>query len=123
MRRVSLYSLVGALVLLTACSNLGALGNILGSLGGIGGAQQQQGQIEVEIRQVDVNAQRIHVRTRGGETGSVRFDNQTQVIYRQQRYPVTALEPGDIAVMQVQEIQGNELYASRIEVTQSVRGR
>lgn len=123
MRRESLYSLVGALVLLTACSNLGALGDILGGLGGIGGAQQQQGQVEVEIRQVDVNAQRIHVRTRTGETGSVRFDNQTQVIYRQQSYPVTALEPGDIAVMQVQEIQGNELYASRIEVTQNVRDR
>jgi uncharacterized protein (DUF2141 family) len=122
MRRASLLSVAGALVLLSACSNLGALGNILGALGGLGG-QQQQSQIEVEIRQVDVNAQRIHVRTRSGETGSVRFDSQTQVIYRQQSYPVTALEPGDIAVMQVQQTQGNELYASRIDVTRSAQER
>lgn len=118
-----------ALVALTACSaggGLGALGNILGTLGGAAGGQGQQGQqgqIQAEIQQVDTNSQRLHLRTQSGESGSVRFDGNTEVIYRQQRYPVTALERGDIVNLTVQQISGNELYASRVDVVQSVQER
>jgi outer membrane biogenesis lipoprotein LolB len=123
MRRTSLSALTAALLLLSACSGLGSLGDILGSIGGTGQQQQQQGQMQVEVQQIDTNGQRIYMRTQNGQSGYVRFDSQTQVIYRQQQYPVTALERGDIVVMQVQQISQNELYASRIDVTQSVRDR
>lgn len=122
MRRTSLSALTACLLLLGACSGLGSLGDILGSIGG-GGNQQQQGQMQVEVQQIDTNGQRIYIRTQNGQSGYVRFDSQTQVIYRQQRYPVTALERGDIVVMQVQQISQNEMYATRIDVTQSVRDR
>jgi predicted membrane metal-binding protein len=122
MRRVALSAFAATLILASACSGLGSLGNILGALGGIGG-QQQQNQMQVEVQQLDTNGQRIYVRTQNGQSGYVRFDSQTLVVYRQQQYPVTALERGDIAVMQVQQTSQNELYASRIDVTQSVRER
>lgn len=124
MHRTSLSGLAAALLLLSACAGLGSIGDILGSIGGTGQQQQQQqGQMQAEVQQIDTNGQRIYIRTQNGQSGYVRFDSQTQVIYRQQRHPVTALERGDIVVMQVQQISQNELYASRIDVTQSVRDR
>jgi hypothetical protein len=43
------------------------------------------------------------------------------VVYQQQQYPVTSLEQGDRVTMQVQQTSQNQLYASRIDVTQSVQ--
>ncbi|HUF65276.1 MAG TPA: hypothetical protein VMM17_04800 [Gemmatimonadaceae bacterium] len=123
MRRTLLSSLTAGLVLLTSCAQLGSLGDLLGAIGGPGGAQQQQAQLQAEVQQVDANSQRLYVRTQQGQSGAVRFDNRTVVVYRQQQYPITALERGDIVVMQLHEIAQNELYASRIEVTQSVQER
>jgi hypothetical protein len=123
MRRTSLSTLAAGLVLLSGCAGLGSIGDILGSIGGTGQQQQQQGQMQVEVQQIDTNGQRIYIRTQNGQSGYVRFDSQTQVVYRQQRYPVTALERGDIVVMQVQQISQNELYASHIDVRQSARDR
>lgn len=125
MRRTYLSISGAALLLLSACSSLGSLGDILGAVGGGGSgrSQQQQGRIEAEIRQVDTNNQRISIRSENGQSGSVRFDQETQVIYGRQRYPVTSLERGDIVSIQVQQISGNELYASRIDVRQSVQDR
>jgi hypothetical protein len=122
MRRTWLSGFTAGLLLLTACAGLGSIGDILGSIGGTG-QQQQQGQMQAEVQQIDTNGQRIYIRTQNGQSGYVRFDSQTQVIYRQQQYPVTALERGDIVVMQIQQISQNELYAARIDVTQSVRDR
>lgn len=125
MRRSLLPSLTAGLMLLTSCAQLGSLGDLLGAIGGSGGAQQQQqqAQLQAEVQQVDANSQRLYVRTQQGQSGAVRFDNRTVVVYRQQQYPITALERGDIVVMQLHEISQNELYASRIEVTQSVQER
>ena len=121
--------LIGATMLgLSGCGGsgaLGTLGNVLGGVLGQGGGaqQQQQQQIQAEIQQVDTNGQRVHVRTSQGENGSVRFDQNTAVIYRQQQYPVTALERGDLVTLTVQQISQNELYASRIDVVQSIQER
>ena len=126
MRALRTLALALVLSTLTACAGgggLGALGDILGTLGGGTGGQAQQGQIQAEIQRVDTNDQRIHLRTQAGETGSVRFDGNTEVIYLQQRYPVTALEPGDIVNLTVQQLSQNELYASRVDVVQSVQER
>jgi hypothetical protein len=119
-----LASLAALMATLPACAgaNLGTLGDILGGVAG-GGAGAQQGQLLAEVQSVDAGQQRIVVRTEQGQTGSVRFDQNTVVVYRQQQYPVTALERGDIARMQVQQTTDNQIYASRIDVEQSVQER
>jgi hypothetical protein len=121
--------LVVATTLLTTTAgcagvNLGSIGNVLGGvLGSVAGVGEQPGQLVVEVQGVDARRQLIHVRTQHGETGAVMYDQNTVVVYQRQQYPVTALEPGDIAGMQVQEIDRNRLYTSRIDVQQSVRDR
>jgi hypothetical protein len=120
MRGRSLLTAAVTLTLLAGCSNMGSIGNVLGSvLGGMGGQQQQQ-QIDAEITQVDPNSGRIYVRTQDGQTGAIRVDSQTQVVYNNQRYPVTSLERGDVVRIQLQQTQNNELYATRIDVLRSV---
>jgi hypothetical protein len=113
--------------ILTGCAgaNLGALGDVLGGVlgGGAGQQQQQQQQLVVEVQGVNAQQQTIQVRTQEGQTGAVLFDQNTVVVYRQQQYPVTALERGDVATMQVQQIDQNRVYASRIDVQQSVQDR
>lgn len=127
MRVRPLFVLVTSLLLTTACSGgggLGALGDILGSVGGGGaGGQQQQQQVQAEIQQVDSQNQRIHVRIQNGQTGSLRYDQQTTVVYRQQQYPVTALERGDMVNIQVMQSGQNDLYAARVDVVQSIQER
>ena len=121
MRSRSLLTAATMLVLVTGCSNLGTIGNVLGSvLGGMGG-QQQQNQIEAQIEQVDLNSGRLYVRTRDGQQGTVRVDNQTMVVFNNQRYPVTSLERGDVVRIQIQQTRNNELYATRVDVIQSAR--
>lgn len=112
-----------ALLLVTGCAgaNLGTLGEILGA--GLPGSQQQQGAVEGEVRQVDQRSQQISIQTRDGRTGQVRYDNRTEVVYRQQRHPVSALEPGDVVSLQVQQDARGNLYTSRIDVLQSVQER
>lgn len=116
-----------ALSTLSGCAgtNLGALGDILGGVMNPGGGQQQQqqGQVVAEIQSVDTRQQVIQIRTQQGQTGSVFFDQNTVVIYQQQQYPVTALERGDVASIQIQQTSQNQLYASRIDVQQSVQER
>lgn len=114
-----------ALMLATAaCSGntLGTLGDILG--GAVGGQQgAQSGELRVEVRSIDTQRQEIQVATEQGQTGAVLYDQNTAVVYRQQQYPVSALERGDVVRMQVQETQQGALYASRIDVEQSVQER
>jgi hypothetical protein len=116
---------MAAVLSMTGCAGgaLGGLGDILeGVLGQPGPGGQGQGQVEVEVQGLNTQQQLIQVRTRDGQTGGVRYDQNTVVVYRQQQYPVTALERGDIAVMTVHEVQGG-VYVSRIDVTQSVQER
>lgn len=120
MRNRSLMTAAMSLVLLTGCSNMGSIGNVLGSvLGGMGGQQRQQQSLDVEIQQVDANSGRLYVRTQDGQQGTIRVDNNTQVVFNNQRYPVTALERGDVVRIQTQQTQNNELYATRIDVLRS----
>jgi hypothetical protein len=121
------FAALGTTAVLSGCGALGTLGtlaqigDLLGVLGGPSG--QQAGRIAAEVRQVDMRQQAIHLQTEDGQRGAVRYDQRTQVVYRQQSYPVTALEPGDLVLAEVQQTGQNELYVSQIEVTQSVRER
>lgn len=130
MKRHSIRQLVAmgvTAMALSGCAgtNLGTLGDILGgAMGGMGGAGgQQQGQVLVEVQGVDTRQQVIAVRTEQGQQGNVLFDQNTQVVYQNQQYPVTALERGDVVVMQLQQTQQGAPYASRIDVRQSVQER
>lgn len=128
MLRNSIRAGITALAITAACTACG--GNTLGQLGqvlsaaGVGGAQQQgqaqQGQITATVSQINTQQRTIQVRTTSGQTGTVSYDQNTVVVYQQQQYPVTALEQGDVVSMTVQQVSQNQLYASRIDVTQSV---
>jgi len=101
---------------MTACANTGGLGGILGSVLGGGQGNQLQG----AISGVDTRSQQIGVQQSNGQTVWVRYDNNTQVIYQNQNYPVTALERGDQVVATLQDAGNGSYYASTIQVTQSV---
>jgi hypothetical protein len=131
MRFASTLSLLVGLTVLPGCAGgggmggLGGLGDILGSvMGGAAGTQQQQAQqVQAEVQQLDTQRQRVAIRTSQGQTGSVLYDDRTVVVYRQQQYPVTALERGDIVNMQLVQTSQNEIYVARVDVVQSVQER
>lgn len=116
-----------AVLTLSGCAgtNLGALGDVLGGAMGGAGQQggQQNGQVLAEVQNVDTRQQIIQIRTEQGQSGNVRFDQNTQVIYQNQQYPVTALERGDVAYFQLQQTQQGATYATSINVQQSVQER
>lgn len=116
--------LIAALAL-SGCAggNLGALGDILGGVAGVPGSAGQQGQIVAEIQGLDSRQQVIQVRTQDGRTGSLRYDQNTVVVYQQRQYQVANLERGDIVAIQVQQDARGNAYASRIDVQQSVQER
>jgi hypothetical protein len=114
---------IGAAVTVTGCggNTLGALGDVLGTvLGQPAGAAQSQ--VAAEVLGVDARQQVVQVRTQEGQTGNVRYDQSTVVVYQQRQYPVSALERGDLVVLQLQDMQGT-LYTPRIDVQQSAQER
>lgn len=111
-------SAAAAFAVMTACANAGGLGGILGSVLGGGG---QGNQLQGAISGVDSRSQQIGVQQSNGQTVWVRYDNNTQVIYQNQNYPVTALERGDQVVATLQDAGNGSYYASTIQVTQSVQ--
>lgn len=117
-RRVPVLALALAT---TACAGggLGALGDIL--TGG-GAGQPAGGNLTAEIQEVREQQQQIIVRTQEGQEGAVLFDQNTQVVYQNQQYPVRALERGDIVEMRIQEVQQG-YYTDLIQVVQSVQDR
>ncbi len=101
---------------MTACANTGGLGGILGSVLGGGQGNQLQG----AISGVDTRSQQIGVQQSNGQTVWVRYDNNTQVLYQNQNYPVTSLERGDQVVATIQDAGNGSYYVSTVQVTQSV---
>lgn len=95
----------------------GGLGDILGAVLG-GGAQGQQ--VAGVIAGVDARNQVLGLQQQNGQTVELRFDNNTQVIYQNQRYSVTSLERGDQVIARVQATQNNSYYTDSIQVTRSV---
>ena len=102
--------------IMSACANTGGLGGVLGSVLGTG----QSNQLSGAIYNVDTRSQQIGVQQSNGQTVYVRYDGNTQVVYQNQNYPVTALERGDQVVATLQDNGNGSYYASTIQVTQSV---
>src|SRR5688572_14681453 len=90
------------LLVLGGCAQAGGIGDILGGVlggqtGGTGAGSS--GTVVAEVQRVDTRNAVIEVETEDRQRVDVRYDEQTRVIYRQQEYEVTALEPGDVIRM------------------------
>ena len=113
-RRLPALALSASLV---ACTGSG-LGDILGGTGG----QPQGGTVTVEVQQVQQSRQEIVVRTQDGQQGPILYDANTQVVYNNEQFPVTALERGDIVDMRIQQVQEG-YYTDLIQVRTPVQER
>lgn len=103
----------------SACSNMGGLGSVLGSVLG-GGAQGQQGQASGYVQGVDTRSQQLHLQRSNGQTLTLLYDQNTQVIYQNQRYNVTSLERGDQVTVRVQSANNGAYYTDYVQVDRSV---
>jgi len=117
-------SILAALLVLAACgsSGLGDLGGILGSP-----SQSTPSNVSGTVNFVDTSAQRIDLNVNtvnnlrpAQNTGSIYYDNRTQVQYGGRNYSPTDLERGD--EISVHGYNDNGKYvADTITVTRNVR--
>jgi len=109
-----------ALILATlgACSQAGSLGNVLGSV--LGGGQQNQ--VSGIVQGVDTRNQQIGLQQSNGQTVAIAYDNQTQVVYNNQKYPVTSLDRGDQVTARIQSANNGAYYTDLVQVDQPVQG-
>ncbi len=116
---------VFGIIALSACAN-GGLGNVLGSVlggGGMGQGQGQTGQVSGSIAGVNQQSQQIGIQQSNGQTVGLSYDNQTQVVYQNRNYPVTALQNGDVVTARVQSGSNGGYYTDLVQVNQSVQNR
>jgi hypothetical protein len=118
-RMKSVAPLVALVVAVGGCAVLETLGDIWTGGAGAPGAQEV---ITVEVQQVRQAQQDIVVRTQDGQQGAVLYDQNTQVVYQNQQYPVAALERGDIVDMRIHQVQQG-LYTDLIQVRTPVQHR
>ena len=113
--------LLGVLSLATltfvGCHELGHVDG-LGDYGGFGSSD-----VVGEVDYVDTRAREIEVRTDSGRTSVVRYDDKTQVVYRQRNYSVADLERGDYIAAQTQQDRDGRIYTDSITVRESVQDR
>ena len=115
-----LVSAAALLVSASACSSAGGLGSILGSVLGAGSGGQSQNQVSGYIQGVDTRNRQIGIQQSNGQTLVVAYDNQTQVVYNNQSFPVTSLENGDQVTVRVQQLQNGGYYTDVVQVDRSV---
>ncbi len=120
-RAVARGMAAAALVALAGCAQTGGLGNVLGGVLGQP-APGSTNQLSAEIDHVDTGSRAIYVRTSDGQLAAVGYDNNTQVRYQNQTYPVTALQQGDQVLLYLQNT-GNGYYTNDVEVQQTVQER
>ena len=103
----------------TACSSTGGLGNILGSVLGGGGSGSQ---VSGTIQGMNTRNQQIGLQQSNGQTVTLNYDNNTQVVYQNQNYSVSSLEQGDRVTARVTNSNSTSggYYTDLIQVDQSV---
>lgn len=106
---------VAVAALLSACQGMGGIGDILGGVLGGGGRQ-----VNGTVRSVNTQSQFLTLRQSNGQDVDLQFDNQTRVVYQNQAYSVTALDPGDQVAARVQQLQTGAYYTDSIVVVQPV---
>jgi len=102
---------------LTSCHELGHIDGP-GDYGGISGND-----LVGEVRNVDTRARQIELRTDAGRRELVRYDNNTRVVYRQQDYAASNLEPGDYVAVRGQQDRDGRYYTDYITVRESAQDR
>lgn len=105
-----------AVLAMGACANSG-LGNVLGS---VLGSQAAANELAGTIQGVDTRNQQIGIVQSNGQTVSLRYDDQTRVVYQNQFYTVVNLENGDQVIARIQDQGNGNYYTDSIQVTQSV---
>jgi len=105
-----------AILALAGCQELGRIDG-LGDYGSIGN------EIVGEVMNVDSRGRQIEIRANSGRTSTVRYDNNTQVIYRQRNYAVANLEPGDYVAARVQQDRDGRYYTDTVTVRESAQDR
>jgi hypothetical protein len=95
----------------------------LGHVDGIGDYGTQSNEIVGEIQNIDTRSQQIEIRTDAGRTSLIRYDNNTQVIYRQRNYQVSNLERGDYVAARIQQDRDGRNYTDTVTVRESVQDR
>jgi hypothetical protein len=116
--KIARSAVVALLVSAGACSGAGGLGNVLGSV--LGQGQPQGGQVSGYIQSVDTRSQQVYLQQPNGQTLALGYDNNTQVVYQNQRYNVTNLERGDQVTARVQSMNNGGYYTDYVQVDQSV---
>lgn len=111
--RIGAAVALGAMI--SACSSLGSVGDILGGVLG-GGASQVSG----TVRGVNTQSSFLTLQQSNGQDVDLQFDNQTRVVYQNQAYSVTSLDPGDQVSARVQQLQSGGYYTDSILVVQPV---
>jgi hypothetical protein len=111
-RAAAVYTLI---LTTTACQSTGGIGDILGGVLGGGGNQ-----VSGTIQGVNTRTQQLGITQSNGQTVTLSYDNNTQVVYQNQNYPVTALEWGDEVTARVPSNTNNSNYTDLITVTRSV---
>ena len=119
MRRIKSAFRAGAVSTLlfaaTACSSTGGIGEILGGVLG-GGSNEVAG----TIQGVNTRTGQLGITQSNGQTVTLNYDNNTQVVYQNQNYPVTALEWGDEVRARIPGTGNNSNYTDLITVVRSV---
>jgi hypothetical protein len=110
------------LAALGACSSAGGIGNVLGSVLGGGQQQQQANQVSGTVRGVDTRAQQIGIQQSNGQTVGILYDAQTKVVYQNQSYAVSSLDPGDQVTARIQSTNNGGYYTDLVQVDQPVQG-
>ena len=106
-----------AAVVFSGCHELGHIDGI-GDYGGAGSSD-----VVGEVEYVDPRAREIEVRADSGHIAVLRYDDRTQVVYRQRNYPVANLERGDYIAARVQQDRDGRNYTDTITVRESVQDR
>jgi len=105
------------LIIATACSQLGQLGNVLGT------GTPQASQVSGTVQSVDTRNQQIVLQQTNGQSIGLLFDSQTQVTFQNRTYSVTNLERGDRVTARIQQANnGSAYYTDLVQVDQSVSG-
>jgi hypothetical protein len=107
-------------ILASACGQTGGLGEILGGVLNAPAGGQQGNQIAGTVQNVDTRSQLVYITQSNGQSVPFQYDNNTQVSYQNQNYPVTALERGDEVTIRYQQIANNSYYVDLIQVDRSV---
>ena len=95
----------------------------LGHVDGLGDYGTLSNEIVGEVQNIDARSRQIEIRTDAGRTSSIRYDDNTRVIYRQRNYEVSNLERGDYVAARIQQDRDGRNYTDTVTVRESVQDR